>query len=172
MPQGEDTVHRNRVPSRGSSLLAISLLVLAFGCLSAVAVPIVKRSYLSRKAALVAADLKTFRAAFQRFAKEHGDWPDGGRPAGKIPIGMGPYLMGTHWSDTTPVGGHYQWCRNTPQAGGRYTAVIVIASTGDSAVTTRSDQLSALEAAVGGGNLPSGSLILGFRNFPVYVLEH
>ena len=136
------------------------------------AVPIGKRALQNHRARLVASDLRTFSAAFQRYAKEHGDWPTGGRPAGKIPNGMGLYLLGTHWADVTPIGGHYQWCRNSPQSGGRYTAVIVIASSEGTAPSNRSDQLRMLEEAVDRDTASAGNLFLGYRNFPVYVLEH
>ena len=51
-------------------------------------------------------------------------------------------------------------------------AAIVISSVTDAPVTDDVNQLSELDRLVDDGNLDTGNLRLGFRDLPVFVLEH
>lgn len=117
-------------------------------------------------------DLRVYAGAFQSYAQEHGDWPPGGGAPGTFPLGMEGYLNQTNWSRVTPIGGYYQFATQSPQQGNRYAAVIIIASVGGNQVTSDFNQLSDIDRKFDDGNLNSGNLFLGFRNYPVYVLEH
>ncbi len=117
-------------------------------------------------------DLRVYSGAFQAYAQEHGDWPPGGGAPGTFPPGMEGYLGQTNWSRTTPIGGNYQFATQSPQQGGRYSAVIIIASVGTNKVTSDFNQLSSIDTKLDDGNLNTGNFFLGYRNFPVFVLEH
>ena len=117
-------------------------------------------------------DLRVYSGAFQAYAQEHGDWPPGGTPPGTFPPGMEGYLSQTNWSRKTPIGGNYQFATQSPQEGGRYAAVIIIASNGANTVTSDFNQLSDIDSKLDDGNLATGNFFLGFRNYPVFVLEH
>jgi len=85
---------------------------------------------------------------------------------------MEGYLSQTNWSRLTPIGGYYQFATQSPQLGGRYAAVIVIATVGSDQVTSDSIQLSDIDRKLDDGNLNTGNFFLGYRNYPVFVLEH
>ena len=96
----------------------------------------------------------------------------GGGPPGVFPAGMEGYLSQTNWSRTTPIGGNYQFATQSPQGGGRYAAVIIIASVGANAVSADANQLTDVDRKLDDGNLSTGNFFLGYRNYPVFVLEH
>ena len=147
-------------------------MVLAIGLLGAAAVPALRKHTLRARSSAVMSDFRVFGAAFQAYAQEHGDWPAGGTPPGAVPPGMDRYLSGTNWARITPIGGHYQFAVQSPQAGGRYAAVILIASSPGNRVNSDGRQLSDLDATLDDGNLATGKFFLGYRNYPVFVLEH
>ncbi len=148
------------------------MVVLIIGMLAAVAVPQLKKNMISARSSAVMNDLRVYSGAFQAYAQEHGDWPPGGGAPGVFPPGMDGYLSQTNWSRTTPIGGNYQFATQSPQAGGRYAAVIIIASTLNNAVSSDSNQLSDIDRKLDDGNLTTGNFFLGYRNYPVFVLEH
>jgi len=135
-------------------------------------VPALMKSKLNTRSSVVMNDLRVYAGAFQAYAQEHGDWPPGGMPPGVFPPGMEGYLSQTNWGRVTPIGGFYQFATQSLQGGGRYAAVIIIASVGANTVTSDSIQLSDIDRKLDDGNLSTGNFFLGFRNYPVFVLEH
>jgi hypothetical protein len=135
-------------------------------------VPALKKNTLNARSSAVMNDLRVFAGAFQAYAQEHGDWPPGGAAPGVIPPGMDGYLSQTSWARVTPIGGSYQFATQSPQNGGRYAAVIVIASNGDNVVSSDFLQLSDIDTKLDDANLATGNFFLGYRNYPVFVLEH
>lgn len=148
------------------------MVVLIIGILAAVSVPALMKSRLNARSSVVMNDLRVYAGAFQAYAQEHGDWPPGGGAPGTFPAGMEGYLSQTNWSRLTPIGGYYQFATQSPQLGGRYAAVIVIATVGSDQVTSDSIQLSDIDRKLDDGNLNTGNFFLGYRNYPVFVLEH
>jgi type II secretory pathway pseudopilin PulG len=148
------------------------VVVLIIGILAALAVPALKKNTLNARSSAVMNDLRVYAGAFQAYAQEHGDWPPGGGAPGVFPSGMDGYLSSTNWSRTTPIGGNYQFATQSPQAGGRYAAVIIISSTANNPVSSDANQLTDLDAKLDDGNLATGNFFLGYRNYPVFVLEH
>lgn len=146
--------------------------MLIIGILAAASVPALKKNALNARSSAVMNDLRVYAGAFQAYAQEHGDWPPGGGPPGSFPPGMDGYLNQTNWSRKTPIGGNYQFATQSPQQGGRYAAVIIIASSTDSAVSSDFNQLSDIDKKLDDGNLGAGNFFLGYRNYPVFVLEH
>ncbi|HMD60503.1 MAG TPA: type II secretion system protein [Opitutaceae bacterium] len=146
--------------------------MLIIGILAAASVPALMRNTLTTRSSAVMNDLRVYAGAFQAYAQEHGDWPPGGGAPGAFPPGMEGYLNQTNWGRVTPIGGLYQFATQSPQHGGRYAAVIVIASVGSNHVSSDFIQLSDIDRKLDDGNLNSGNFFLGFRNYPVYVLEH
>jgi type II secretory pathway pseudopilin PulG len=137
-----------------------------------VAIPQLKKNMISARSSAVMNDLRVYSGAFQAYAQEHGDWPPGGGSPGVFPPGMDGYLSQTNWSRKTPIGGNYQFATQSPQAGGRYAAVIMIASSPGNPVSSDFNQLSDIDRKLDDGNLGSGNFFLGYRNYPVFVLEH
>lgn len=154
------------------TLLELAVVVGILSVLFAIAAPIGLKLIMQARTAAVENDLRVFNAAFQTYANEHGDWPAGDGTPGGFPQGMEGYLSQTNWQRRTPIGGLYTWDPNSTQQGSRYRAVIVIASTSGNPVTDSREQLTQLDRKFDDGELTTGNLVLGFRNSPVYVLEH
>jgi type II secretory pathway pseudopilin PulG len=150
----------------------LSVVVLIIGILAAAAVPALKKNAINSRSSAVMNDLRVFSGAFQAYAQEHGDWPTGGSAPGVFPPGMDGYLGTTSWSRTTPIGGNYQFATQSPQGGGRYAAVIIISSVDGNPVTSDANQLTDIDTKLDDGNLSTGNFFLGYRNYPVFVLEH
>jgi len=135
-------------------------------------VPALVKSRMNTRSSVVMNDLRVFAGAFQAYAQEHGDWPPGGTAPGDFPPGMEGYLNQTNWGRVTPIGGNYQFATQSPQQGNLYAAVIVISSVPGNAVSSDFIQLSDIDRKLDDGNLATGNFFLGYRNYPVYVLEH
>lgn len=148
------------------------MVVFLISVLAALAVPALTKVRLEARSVTVVNDLRVFSGAFQTYAHERGDWPAGSSAPGGFPAGMEGYLGTTSWQRITPIGGYYVWDPNSLQQGERYRAVIDIASAGDNAVTSELNQLVDLDRRVDDGDLDTGNFRLGFRNQPIYVLEH
>jgi hypothetical protein len=50
--------------------------------------------------------------------------------------------------------------------------VIIIASSGTATVSSDAVQLTDIDKKLDDGNLATGNFFLGYRNYPVFVLEH
>jgi len=157
---------------RGFSLVELAIVVLIISVLVALVVPLLKRLTLEARASTVINDLRVFTTGFQSYVQERGDWPAGTGVPAEFPAGMDGYLGPSGWSRMTPVGGNYTWDPNSLQSGERFRAVIVISSVGENKVTSDRNQLLEIDRKFDDGNLDTGSFRLGFRNYPVYILEH
>ena len=153
------------------SLVELAVVVLIISLLAAIAVPAFKRVTIRARSAAVANDLRVFAAAFQVYVHEHGDWPPGDGTPGAFPAGLEGALGATAWARPTPIGGRYTWAPNSTQQGARCRAVIVLSTDGANAVSSDRFQLLDLDRQFDDRDLTTGSLRLGFRNYPVYVLE-
>jgi prepilin-type N-terminal cleavage/methylation domain-containing protein len=167
----------SRAPARrpgcaAFSLVELSVVVTIISIIVAVAVPTTKNLIFRARSSTVQNDLRTFSGAFSAYAHEKGDWPAGDGTPGAFPPGMEGYLGPTNWQRNTPIGGNYTWDPNSLHQGVRYRAVITIASTDGNPVTSDRNQLVDLDRAADDGNLDSGNFLLGYRNYPIYVLEH
>lgn len=153
-------------------MLELSVVVAIISVVLAFAVPLARKLLLEARVAAVANDLRVFTAAFQTYAQERGDWPAGDGTPGVVPPAMSGYLNDTAWSKPTPLGGRYTWDPHSRHQGSRHRAVILLASIPESAVTSDRHQLLALDAALDDGNFTTGQLQLGYRNQPIFILEH
>lgn len=166
--------HSARHPSgtAGFSLLELSVAIFIISVLTALAVPSYKRVNLEARTAATLNDLRVFTSAFQNYAHDRGDWPASTGVPAEVPPGMESYLGETSWSRPTPIGGFYTYCANSLQQGERYRAVLVISTVGENKVTTDRQQLADIDHKTDDGDLDTGNFRLGFRNQPVWVIEH
>jgi len=172
-PRPPHTVKSGRLAGEaGFSLVELSVVVFIISLLVAIAVPALKRVQLESRATAVANDLRVYSAALQTYVHEKGDWPAGAGEPGVFPPGMEGYLRESNWTRPTPIGGRYTWAPNSLHQGERYRAAIVISSVPGSPVTDDRNQLLDLDRKIDDASLDTGLLRLGFRNYPVYVLEH
>lgn len=163
---------RRSFDCRGFTLLELSIVVFIVSVLAMLAVPVLKRTILESRATAVVNDLRVFSATFQTYAHERGDWPTEETEPGVPPPSMAASLGTTNWAQQTPIGGHYTWAPNSLHQGERYRAAIVLASTAESKVTADRNQLEQIDRIFDDGNLATGNFRLGYRNFPVLVIEH
>jgi len=165
------TSHRFARRAGGFALLEIALVIFVLSVAAACAAPVLQNARRDARAAAAANDLRVFSRAFQTYAREHGDWPDGPTSAGEIPPGMERLLAGTNWPRPTPLGGRYAWSPNSPHRGERYRAVIVITTARGESVTRDRRDLAALERKLGADKSRTGNFRLGYRDEPVFILE-
>lgn len=161
-----------RRPQAGFSLVELSVVIFIISVLAALAVPAIRKVHLEARSTAVVNDLRVFTTALQTYTHEKGDWPAGGTAPGEVPAGMAEYLKISNWSNPTPIGGLYTWSPNTVQQGERHRSAIVITTVGENRVSEDVAQLSDLDRKIDDGSLDTGNFRLGFRNYPVYVLEH
>lgn len=156
----------------GFTMVELAVVVAIISVVLAFAVPLARRLLLEARIAAVGNDLRVLTAAFQAYAQERGDWPPGDGTPGVVPPAMEGYLNHAAWIKPTPLGGRYAWDPNSPHQGSRHRAVILIASTSESPVISDRHQLLALDAELDDGNFSTGQLQLGYRNQPIFILEH
>lgn len=156
----------------GFTLLELSVVVAIISVVLAFAVPLARQLLLDARIAAVENDFRVFTTAFQTYAQERGDWPPGDGTPGIIPPEMAGYLNQSAWSKPTPLGGRYAWDPHSRHQGSRHRAVILIASIPESPVTSDRHQLLALDAKLDDGNLATGQIQVGYRNQPIFILEH
>jgi prepilin-type N-terminal cleavage/methylation domain-containing protein len=167
---------RRAAPPRGGAraftLLELSVTLFIISVLAALAVPSLKRVLLESRSVALANDLRAFAAAFEDYAHENSNWPPGGGAAGEFPAGMAGRLSRTNWERITPIGGRYLWAPGSLHQGERYQAAIVIASVEGDPVTSDRLQLQDIDRRVDDDDLGTGKFRLGYRNYPVFVIEH
>ncbi len=158
--------------SAGFSLLELSVTCFIISVVASLAVPAYIQVQLSARTAAVVNDIRVFASAFQNYAHDKANWPPADEAPGVIPAGMAGYLSATNWERTTPIGGLYTWARDSVQAGQRYQAVLIISTVGENRVTADRKQLVEIDRKIDDGDLDTGNFRLGFRNQPVFVIEH
>ena len=161
----------HRCGTAAFTLIELAVVVAIISIVAAFAVPVAQHILHQARTAAVENDLRVFAAAIQAYASENGDWPAGDGTPGAFPAGMQGYLGQTNWQRTTPIGGNYAWDPNSTQQGNHYRAVIVIASSPDNPVSSDRLQLTEIDQKIDDGDLTAGTLQLGYRNYPFYVLE-
>jgi prepilin-type N-terminal cleavage/methylation domain-containing protein len=156
--------------SRGFSLIEI-MMALAIGSIAiAVAIPKVKKAEASSRATIVVADLRTFAAAFEAYAQEHGSWP-AEVAAGVMPTEMSDRLGSTGWLRVTPLGGQYNWEADQMHGGVRYRAAICISETASAPLVVNEELWLEMDRLIDDGNLSTGNFRTGVNNDPLYIIQ-
>lgn len=152
-------------------MIELAIVVAIIGIISAISVPTARNLIIAARSEAVINDLRVFASAFQTYVHEKSDWPAPGDGSGLIPAGMQAYLRDSNWTAFTRIGGQYTWDRNTLHQGYRYAAAISIRSVPGSPVSDNLNQLLDIDRRIDDGNLETGNFILGYRNYPVFVIE-
>lgn len=160
-----------RARAAGFTLLVVSFVLFVAAIVGAFALPHWQASQRVSRARTTVTALKHFVRAFQQYANDHGDWPAAVNAPGAYPAGMDAAL-GAAWQEPTPIGGHYVWLIQTVQRGERVRAAIAIVSAGGSAASSDQRQLEEFVRQAKAGGIETHRLRLGYRDQPVYILEH
>ena len=114
-------------------------------------------------ASRVANDFRSFSGLFETYTLDNGVYPADASP-GAIPTGMEDYIKSAHWTETSPIGGSYDWIYNGTSGGGIVAAVAITNyTTGDEPVTK-------LDAIMDDGDLGTG-IIQKNGGSIVYIIE-
>lgn len=162
----------NRSPSKsrrgGFGLIELALglviLALAAGIVLSAAQRLTQRARCDR----LAADLRTFSAAFQSYQQRQSAWPSAVSGENAVPRGMENLLRDTPWAAGPPVGGSYVWVN--PVAGTTPGAIGLTAFTGSPPLELSRADLLYLDRQMDDGNLATGRFRTGFNGWPFYFL--
>lgn len=133
---------------KGFTLLEIMIVVAIIGMLSTIAIPAFKKVTQASQNTQTAANFRIFRAAFEHFAMEWGDYPYD-ESEGVFPADMQGYLHEKQWEVTPGIGGKWDWEQD---AVGIWAGISVTDPTADV------EQLRKLDELMDDGNLSTGSL--------------
>ncbi len=156
----------------GFTLLEILAVVIITGILISLAIPGANKLILTTRNNIIVNDLKVFAGAFHQYAGENGAWPDDQGSNDAFPPNMEGYLMETAWTRKTPIGGNYNWDKNSNHGGTVFEAVISITDSNESEIIVTMDQLGLIDAQIDDGNLNSGLFRLGRRNIPIFIVSN
>lgn len=108
--------HVRHTRTAGFTLVEILIAVIIIGILAALSVPAYNRLTTRAKHTLLQSELNVAARALETYAMEKGDWPPDGE--GGWPAPIWEYLPPPNrWNQTTPVGGNWNWVRNTDGVG-------------------------------------------------------
>jgi prepilin-type N-terminal cleavage/methylation domain-containing protein len=97
----------------GMTLVEIMIVVAIIALLAALAIPSLIKARTNVQDVKFMNSLRIAIAAFQQYSFQTGSYPSDAA-AGVVPTGMTEYLARVHWTDITPIGGHWDWEVNTP----------------------------------------------------------
>lgn len=155
--------------SRAFTLVEIMVVVTIIGILAALGMPAMHRVQLKAKANVLINDLRVYSQAFTTYAQENSRFPSDSKK-GRVPVGMEDAL-GPKWTESTPIGGLYNYQYRKRARGTRYTAAILLAHNGrNNRVSTDRNLLQIIDDQIDDGNLTTGQFLLQ-GNRPFYVIE-
>lgn len=161
--------YRSSNNTRAFTLVEIMMVVTIIGIIAALGMPAIQRVQLKARANVLINDLRTYSQAFNTYAQENSRFPrDSGK--GRVPVGM-ENALGPTWTESTPIGGLYNYQYRKRALGTLYTAGILLAHNGrNDRVSTDRNLLQIIDNQIDDGNLTTGQFLLN-GNRPFYVIE-
>jgi prepilin-type N-terminal cleavage/methylation domain-containing protein len=130
--------------SHAFTLLELMIVVTIIALLAEISLPSFMRARQRARMLRFCGDTRAIASAFEQYRIEHDDWPADTSP-GQVPAGMKPYLGRFDMTQTTAIGGKWDWFR-----GGRQAAVAI------SGVTVPQDQMGGVDEMMDDGILFTG----------------
>ena len=132
----------------GFTLVEIMIVVIIIGLLAALAIPAIHNSQRAAKGATFINDVRTYGAAAEVFSLETGDYPEAAG-AGVMPTGLGEYIPTMKWTAATPIGGSWNFLKNSDG---------IVSAFGATGHTATDAQLMHIESKFDDGSFSAGKL--------------
>lgn len=140
--------------------MEILIVVAIIGLLAAIAIPAMLRNGERARSNRFIRDIQAASYAFLQYALDHGDYPPDSTP-GLMPAGMSDYLGNVKWTQTTVIGGKWDWDKGQF---GYAAGVSVYEPDRDAAGMLKIDKI------FDDGNLSSGSFRQRANGY-IYIIE-
>jgi type IV pilus assembly protein PilA len=144
----------------GFTLVEIMIVVVIIGLLAAMAIPAIQRVQKRSQNSRFVSDLRVFTQAFETYSLQNGAWPPNVGP-GIVPAGLSGALQVNVWTNTTVVGGNWNYDNNI---NGISVAVSVSGNNIDNA------RMQEIDAMIDDGDLSTGIFQM-INNRYMYILE-
>lgn len=153
--------HRRPSAQDGFTIVETMIVVGIVGVVATIALPSFAKVRRSARATAFAAELRVAAGAFEMYAMHNVDYPADAAP-GVMPDGMREYLRRTAWSEGTPLGGQWDWERDTAEALAAIRAIGVSLSTAE---------WQALDQKIDDGDVDIGAFRASGTNGCLYIIE-
>ena len=142
----------------GMTLVEVLVVVSILALLAAFIIPAYNLAMRRREISLAASKFRTAAATFAMYRSETGAYPPTDSTRGTIPPEMAGYFadlkIDKWWTQTTELGGKWDWDINPGASGSTFKYRITIAD------ATKTDQMVDLDKLIDDGNLSTGNFRL------------
>ncbi|MBN2164059.1 MAG: prepilin-type N-terminal cleavage/methylation domain-containing protein [Pontiellaceae bacterium] len=145
---------------RGFSLVELMIVVAVIGLISAIGIPAVLYAGNKAKGRKFAREIKTAGNAFVMYAFDNGNYPPD-VIQGQLPAGMGSYLSRFPWTETTVIGGSWDW---------DYRQYGVLAGISVYQPSWKEEDMADIDSILDDGNLGTGQFRRHTGGY-IYILE-
>lgn len=140
-------LHRDN--EQGFTLAELMIVIVIVGLLATIAIPAYSSQKRNACCGRTAAELRSLSTGFVAYMAEHGTFPPDSHEA--LPPGMETYINPAIWTDSTPLGGSYNW--EGPDTYG-YAALSIFESPEDA------ETFEILDSLLDDGDLATGNFMM------------